>query len=79
MDEHQYSALHWACFYGQLCSVRILLKCGANVSLQAPDMVTPLLLSAAGGHHEIVRLLLQNGADPNHMDIVIVLSGLHEM
>lgn len=33
-------------------------------------MVTPLLLSAAGGHHEIVRLLLTNGAAVDHMDIV---------
>lgn len=33
-------------------------------------MVTPLLLSAAGGHHEIVRLLLTNGVAVDHMDIV---------
>lgn len=70
IDENDFTALHWACFYGQLCSVKILVKCGANVSKQAPDMVTPLLMAAAGGHHEIVRLLLQHGADVNHMDIV---------
>lgn len=70
IDEHQFTPLHWACFYGQLCSVKILLKFNADVSQQAPDKVTPLLLAASGGHHEIVRLLLQKGADANHMDIV---------
>jgi ankyrin repeat protein len=70
VDSNEFSALHWSCFYGQLSSVRILVKYGANISKQAPDMITPLLLAAAGGHHEIARLLLQNGAEVNHMDIV---------
>lgn len=33
-------------------------------------MVTPLLLAASGGHNEIVRLLLEHGAEVNHMDIM---------
>lgn len=70
VDKNQFTALHWACFYGQMCSVRILVKFGANVSTLAPDLVSPLLLAAAGGHHEIVRFLLQHGADQNHMDVV---------
>lgn len=70
IDKYNYTPLHWACFYGQLCSVKILLKFNADISKEAPDKITPLLFAAAGGHHEIVRLLLQNGADPNHMDIV---------
>ncbi|XP_037024692.1 DNA-binding protein RFXANK-like [Bradysia coprophila] len=69
LDSYGYTPLHWACHYGQLCSVQVLIDCGANVNKQAPDMVTPLLLSAAGGHHEIVRLLLKSGADVDHMDI----------
>lgn len=70
IDKNHFTALHWACFYGQLCSVRILVTGGANVSMLAPDHVSPLLLAASGGHHEIVRFLLQHGADPNQMDIV---------
>lgn len=31
--------------------------------------MTPLILAASGGHHEIVRLLLQHGASINEMDI----------
>lgn len=69
-DKNELTPLHWACFYGQLSSVKILINCGANVSKLAPDHVSPLLLAAAGGHHEIVKLLLQHGADPNHTDIV---------
>lgn len=71
-DKNHLTPLHWACHYGQLSSVKILLKCGANASKLAPDHVSPLLLAAAGGHHEIVRLLLQHGADPNHTDIVSI-------
>lgn len=70
IDKYEFTALHWACYYGQLCSVKVLIKCGANVTKLAPDLASPILLAASGGHHEIVRLLLQHGADPNHMDIV---------
>lgn len=33
-------------------------------------MVSPLLMAASGGHHEVVKLLIQNGAEVNHKDIV---------
>lgn len=72
VDNYGYTPLHWACHYGQLCSVQVLLDCGANPNKQAPDMISPLLLAASGGHHEIVRLLLLKGADVNHMDIVSI-------
>lgn len=72
VDNSGYTPLHWACFYGQLCSVQILLDSGVDVNKQAPDMVSPLLLASAGGHHEIVRLLLLNGADVHHMEIVCI-------
>lgn len=70
MDRNRLTPLHWACFYGQLSSVKILLNSGASVSKMAPDHVSPLLLAAAGGHHEIVKLLLQNGSNPDQADIV---------
>lgn len=69
-DRNQLTPLHWACYYGQLSSVKILINCGADATKLAPDLVSPLLLAAAGGHHEIVKLLLQNGADPDQADIV---------
>ncbi|XP_022222617.1 DNA-binding protein RFXANK isoform X2 [Drosophila obscura] len=63
-------ALHWAASYGQLVSVQLLVSVGANVNSMAPDLVTPLLLAAAGGHNDIVRYLLEHGAHSSHMDIV---------
>ncbi|EDS44993.1 DNA-binding protein rfxank [Culex quinquefasciatus] len=69
VDSNNYTPLHWACYYGQLSSVQILINCGANPNREAIDMVSPLLLAAAGGHHEIVRLLIQKGAKVNHMNV----------
>lgn len=46
-----------------------VLSLPANVNKIGPDYLTPLLLASAGGHHEIVRLLLLNKAVVDHMDI----------
>lgn len=69
-DEHDFTPLHYAAFYGHLGTVQLLVNAGANVNAQAEDMVTPLLLAASGGHNEVVRFLLEKGADISHMDIV---------
>lgn len=69
-DTDGFSPLHWACHYGQLATAQSLVEAGADVNKQAPELSTPLLLAAAGGHHEIVRFLLDNGASVSHMDIV---------
>lgn len=53
-----------------MATVQSLIEAGANINEEAPEMVTPLILAASGGHHEIVRLLLDKGADSSHMDIV---------
>lgn len=69
-DSMGFTALHWACYYGQLATVQCLIEVGANINEEAPEMVTPLLLAASGGHHEVVRLLLERGANYKCMDIV---------
>lgn len=51
--------------------MELLIATGrVDVNSLAPDLVTPLHLAAAGGHHEIVGLLIQNNANPNSVDIV---------
>lgn len=70
VDNNGLNALHWASAYGQLMSVQLLLKAGAKVDFEGPEGETPLLLAASGGHHDVVRLLLGEGANPNHVDHV---------
>lgn len=64
------TALHWAAAYGQFTSVQLLLANGAEVDVLGPEGETPLLMAANGGHHDVVRLLLNEGANVNHMDNV---------
>lgn len=67
-DEKGLTGLMWAAGYGQLNSVRQLLKCGADVNYRGPNSETTLHLAAAYGHHDVVKILLNHGADPNACD-----------
>ena len=69
-DSSGLTALMWASSYGQVPTVQLLLKRGAQVDFEGQEGETPLLLAAAGGHHEVVRLLLTEGAAVNHADEV---------
>jgi ankyrin repeat protein len=64
-----FTPLHLAAFFGQEEAAKILLERGADVNLVARHTslhVAPLHSAAAGGFHpEIVKLLLEHGADPN--------------
>ena len=59
--------LYWACRYGLVDMVKLLLGEGkADVNQQrSMGLVSPIVLSAALGHTEIVECLLQHGADVN--------------
>jgi ankyrin repeat protein len=57
--------LHFAVRSGDITSVGLLLKAGADVNEPLPDEMTPLTLAAQSGHGEIAALLLEKGADPN--------------
>ena len=63
-----FTALHYAAFFGQEESARLLLEHDAEVERVAENEhihVTPLHSAASGGHPPIVKLLLEHGADPN--------------
>ncbi|KAK0760717.1 LOW QUALITY PROTEIN: hypothetical protein N5P37_006915 [Trichoderma harzianum] len=56
-----------ATYYGNVESVQILLKAGANVNaaVHNGNYGSPLIAAAEDMHPAIVRLLLDHGADPN--------------
>ncbi|CAG2228617.1 unnamed protein product [Mytilus edulis] len=63
------TALHWAVRYEHIDVVRFLLtkgKADANKE-RLQGLVVPIVLAAALGNVRIAEVLLENGANPNHM------------
>ena len=71
LDEKGLSGLMWAAGYGQLGSARQLLEAGADKNCRGHQGQTPLHLASAYGHHDLVKLLLSHGADPNLSEEVV--------
>jgi ankyrin repeat protein len=57
------NALHCVIVWGDYEAAKILLAHGINVNQKGEDGYTPLHDACSFGHKEIVRLLLENGAD----------------
>ena len=62
-----FSALHFACFFGQPAAARLLLESGASADAVAanPTQVMPLHSAASARNLEAVRVLLEHGAPVN--------------
>jgi hypothetical protein len=62
-----FTALHYACFFGQPACARLLVGNGADVEATAdnPTRVRPLHSAAAARQRATVELLLDQGADPD--------------
>ena len=62
-----FTALHFACFFGQPESARVLIENGAAVDAVAanPTRVMPLHSAASARNLEAARLLLEHGAPVN--------------
>jgi ankyrin repeat protein len=59
-----FTALHFACFFGQPAAARLLIENGAAVDSVAanPTQVTPLHSAASARNLEAARLLLEHGS-----------------
>ncbi len=62
-----FQPLGLACFFGYLDVAEYLIKAGANINSPSNNKLkaAPIQSAAAGGHRQIVKMLLENGADPN--------------
>jgi uncharacterized protein len=62
-----FTALHFACFFGQPVAARLLIESGAAVDTAAanPTQVMPLHSAASVRNLEAARLLLEHGAPVN--------------
>lgn len=70
VDERGLTPLMWSSAYGQVPTAALLLKAGAMHSIKGPDGETAIHLAAAGGHTDIIRLLIAAGASVNESDDV---------
>jgi len=62
-----FTALHFACYFGQPEAARILLEAGAKADAVAQNtmQVMPLHSAASARNHEAARLLIEHGAPVN--------------
>ncbi|KAF2368956.1 Ankyrin repeat-containing domain [Trinorchestia longiramus] len=74
LDDFSYSALHLAARHGYTEMIQLLISHGAKVNFNSPQphekfpldaIEEPLRLALKYSHKEAVKLLLDNGADPN--------------
>ncbi len=67
LSKDGFTALHFACFFGQPEAVRLLIDNGASVDAVAanPMQVMPLHSAASARNLEAARLLLEHGAPVN--------------
>ena len=66
VDKHGWTALHHAAREGNMNEVKRLLAAGANVDARTTALAhdsTPLVIATRSKHFDIMRLLLDRGAD----------------
>jgi len=63
VNTHGDNALHCVARWNDLDAARLLIDSGINVNQYGELGYTPLHSACIGGHHEMVRLLVEHGAD----------------
>ena len=64
-----FTALMFAARQGALEAATALADAGADLNLQDPDGTPALTVAIVNGHHDVARVLLERGANPNVADI----------
>ncbi|XP_055458721.1 ankyrin repeat domain-containing protein 7-like [Psammomys obesus] len=67
-DFKERTALHFACAYGQVEIVNVLLKNNCDIDAVDRNSITPLMKAVQNWTYGCVCALLKHGADPNRMD-----------
>ena len=68
-DNKHFSAIHWACLYGKLKTLKFLLGHKPNLECQTILKKTPLIIACEKNYDKIVICLLKAGVNINHQDI----------
>jgi len=68
VNQKGWTALHYAAAAGSTAIVRILLEHHAYIDAESPSGMTPLMLAAREGQEDVVRQLLEQGADATLRD-----------
>jgi len=63
LDHIGWTPLHYACSRGHLEVAQFLLANGAIVDSMSPGNTTPLMMAVQSGNEQLVKLLLDKGAD----------------
>ena len=58
-----WTPLHYASSRGQLEVAQYLITNGATIDSMSPSNTTPLMMATLGGNEELIKLLLDKGAD----------------
>lgn len=58
-----WAPLHYACTTGKLSVAEFLVANGAKVNALSPSDTTPLMMAVNSGNEQLIKFLLDNGAD----------------
>jgi hypothetical protein len=64
-DDRDWTPLMVAAFNGNEVFAKLLLKCGAKLTVKDKSGYSPLHWAAYNGHVEVLKLLIEQGAEPN--------------